>query len=531
MFLPFFALAAQSPGRQRTFRRVVVAHLAALCGAVWALSRDGAPGAGALLGHVVLLAAVVEGAVLLGWRLTQLPRSQALEFLLVSPLHPQRVFLAEALVGLGRLALVTLSGLPVLAVLVACGCVQPLAVVPLVVMPFTWGGVTGLGLVVWAYEPLGVRRWGERLALAGIISYLVVGVLAGERLQDWAATLTGGDGAWLASAVGAWLTYNPFGALKSFLIEGEAAAWGRCLAIEMAGLALLGLLLLRGTGRLLPHFHDRHHQPAIDRSGTVRARVGDAPLTWWTVKRVTQYSGRINLWLAGGFTILYALYTLAGSSWPHWLGRRVFEVCDDAGGIPGLATALTVLGAVPAAFQYGLWDSNVQERCRRLELLLLTRLGAADYWNAASAAAWHRGQGYLGLALVLWGTALGTGQVSGLQAAAALASGVLLWCLYFSLGFRAFSRGLESNGLGLFLTIGLPLSAYCAERGGIAVLSALLPPGNVYAAAARAPGLLWAIGPVVAGIITLLLTRRALTCCEPELRLWYERHHGRKVMC
>ena len=47
-----------------------------------------------------------------GWRLTQIPKSQALEFLLVSPLRPRRLFLAEALVGLTRLALVTLSGLP-----------------------------------------------------------------------------------------------------------------------------------------------------------------------------------------------------------------------------------------------------------------------------------------------------------------------------------------------------------------------------------------------------------------------------------
>ena len=48
-----------------------------------------------------------------GWRLTQLPKSQALEFLLVSPLRPRRLLFAEALVGLAQLGLVTLSGLPV----------------------------------------------------------------------------------------------------------------------------------------------------------------------------------------------------------------------------------------------------------------------------------------------------------------------------------------------------------------------------------------------------------------------------------
>ena len=63
------------------------------------------------------------------------------------------------------------------------------------------------------------------------------------------------------------------------------------------------------------------------------------------------------------------------------------------GGIPVLATALVVLAAVPAAFQYGLWDSNTPDRCRRLELLLLTGLTARDYWEAAAAAAWRRGAG------------------------------------------------------------------------------------------------------------------------------------------
>ena len=47
---------------------------------------------------------------------------------------------------------------------------------------------------------------------------------------------------------------------------------------------------------------------------------------------------------------------------------------------------------------------------------------------------------------------------------AALAAGVLLWCLYFALGFRAFSRGMQANGLGLVLTLVLPLVAGLAER-------------------------------------------------------------------
>ena len=128
------------------------------------------------------------------------------------------------------------------------------------------------------------------------------------------------------------------------------------------------------------------------------------------MKRVTRYSGRINLWLAGGFGLLYALYTAAGPNWPAWMGQRVFQIFDRMGGVPGLATGLVVLAAVPAAFQYGLWDSNAHDRCRRLELLLLSRLEARDYWNAAAAAAWKRGRGYFGVALLLWASAVVAGQ-------------------------------------------------------------------------------------------------------------------------
>ena len=145
-------------------------------------------------------------------------------------------------------------------------------------------------------------------------------------------------------------------------------------------------MAVRASGRLMGHFHERHYQPAVDRSASVRARVGDRPLAWWAVRRVAQYSGRINLWLAGGFGVLYALYVVAGPRWPDWLGRGVFVLCDEAGGVAALTTGLVLLAAVPAAFQYGLWDSNAQDRCRRLELLLLTDLEARDYWHAAAAA-------------------------------------------------------------------------------------------------------------------------------------------------
>jgi hypothetical protein len=200
------------------------------------------------------------------------------------------------------------------------------------------------------------------------------------------------------------------------------------------------------------------------------------------------------------------------------------------GGIPMLATALVVLAAVPASFQYGLWDSNSQDRCRRLELLLLTRLGARDYWEAAAAAAWRRGRGYFAVALLLWLAAVGAGRVGVLQATAAAATGVLLWALYFAIGFRAFSRGLQANGLGLALTLGLPLAAVLCWRAGWPGLGAIVPPGGVYAAVAGGAGLGWFFGSILAGALTLAVTRLALASCDRDLRAWYDRHHGRKVL-
>jgi hypothetical protein len=530
MLYPFFALAAQSPSRQGAFRRAAAAHLAVLAGAVWALARPAPGEPPTLLGHLLLVAGIVEGAVLVGWRLTQLPKSRALEFLLVSPLRPRRLLAGEALVGLAQLGLVTLAGLPVLALLVAAGRLDPLDPLPLLVMPFTWGALTGLGLTVWAYEPQGVRRWGERVVMGMVVLYLVVGVLAGEKLRRWLNALPPAWGARVFHGFSGLHTHNPFGVLR-FWLEGRVEdAWERACGLQAAALALVALLLARAACRLQAHFHELHYQPARDLSGLARPGVGDRPLTWWAVKRVTRYSGRINLWLAGGFGVLYALYTVAGPHWPAWMGRRVFQICDGAGGPAGLAAALVVLAAVPAAFQYGLWDSSTQDRCRRLELLLLTRLEARDYWNAAAGAAWRRGRGYFAVALILWGGAVAAGQAPARQVAAAVAAGVLLWSLYFALGFRAFARGLQANGLGMLLTVGLPLGAYGLARLGRPLLGALLPPGMVYHAAAGPASLAWLPGPVLVAAVTLAVGRWSLRYCDRELRRWYDRHAGHKVM-
>ena len=528
MLFAFFALAARSPSRQLACRRVATVHVVLLT-AAYAAMRNVESGA-ELLGHVLLVAGIVEGAILIGWRLTQLPKSQALEFLLVSPVRPRRLLIAEALVGLAQLALVTLSGLPLLAICLFEGTLDSLDAVPLLAIPLVWGAVAGLGLTVWAYEPASVRRVGEKVAMGLIALYLVVGVLAGEHLRDWLDMLPDDLAIFLLSSFRRLHTDNPFGVMRSWLGSHAAEAPGAAIQIIAIGTASALLLLLRGACRLQPHFHELHYLPLADPRGTTRPAVGDQPLTWWAVKRVARFAGRINLWLASGFGLLYAAFLIAGDAWPPWLGQTVFVMCDQAGGVPALTTALVLLAAVPAAFQYGLWDSSVQDRCRRLELLLLTDLQPADYWHAAAAAAWQRGRGYFAIAGVLWVAGLLAGRLTLGQALAAAAGGVLLWSLYFTLGFRAFSRGAQANGLGLLLTVGLPLMVFGADRIGMADIGAVLPPGLVYSAAAAPVGSAATIGALCIACAALTTARRSLQYGDTELRQWYAIHATARAM-
>jgi hypothetical protein len=528
MLSPFFTQAAVAPGRQRSLRVVASAHLFVLAACYRAAQAT--QGGAATAGMFLVAAATVEGALLLGWRLTQLPKSQALEFLLVSSLRPWQVFFAEACVGLVRLALVTLTGLPVLLLMALEGHLEWTDVPTLLLVPWTWGAVTGLGLTAWAYEAPAVRLWGERLLGVLVVCYLVVGVLAGEHLGKWVAGLPAGLGKGVENSLYALHTYNPFAMIASALREPPGSVQGQLLALTVVAASLAAILLARAAGRLRAHYQERHYRPAIDRSRRWRGAIGLRPLSWWAVRRVTEYSGRVNLWLAGGFGLLYALYTLAGPAWPDWLGRQVFTTFDRLGGIPVLATALVVLAAVPAAFQYGLWDASGQDRCRRLELLLLTRLDERDYWEAAAAAAWRRGRGYFLVAGLLWGAACAAGQLAPAQALVALAAGVILWGLYFALGFRAFSRGMQANSLGLLLTLGLPLLAYGLFQTGWPLLAALVPPGAVHLPGADAAAAAWLPGPALGAVLAVGVARFSRAHCERELHRWYDQHHGKKVI-
>ncbi len=522
MFGAFFSLGMVAINRQLSFRWFVLVHV--LCVSLLALLVELRPRVENLvtLGQMLLSLSIVEGAMLIGWRLTQIPKSQSLEFLLVSPVHPRPMFLAEALVGISRVTLITLSGLPVLLVLVLSGHLVPVDVLVLLGVPLTWGLVTGLGLTMWAYEPQLVRRIGEILAIIAVSIYLIIGILAGERLGTWLESLPPEVAEAIFGGFVGVHDYNPFGVLVYWFLpwRDEVIAAQRLWTVELVGLGLLLFMLLRAASRLRAHFHERHYRPISSKRPDETSKIGDRPLAWWAVRRVMEYSGRVNIYMAGAFGLLYATYVVAGDSWPSWMGRGVFIMFERMGGAPMLITGLVILAAVPAAFQYGLWDSGPQERAKRLELLLLTDLNAWDYWQAARTAALCRGRGYMVIAVVLILAMLWSGQANLWQGLAGALAGVLLWSLAFAMGFRAFGRGSQSSGIGTLLTLGFPLMTVALLRLGYTQWAPLVPPGAVYTILAGPVRWTWLLGPCLTAVFTVWVSREALKHCDRELRQW-----------
>lgn len=530
MLRPFFDLAMIAPGRHKMFRQAVVAHVLFVSALGWFLPLSGKEGALTTFGYILLSLAMVEASALVGWRLAQLPKSQALEFLLVSPVQPKRVFIAEALVGVSRFALVWLSGLPIFLHLMLVGAILPNDLWPLLALPLVWGIAISLTLTAWVYEPAWVRRIGELFGLLGVLVYLTVGVLAGENLVIWLRELPESLGRALFDSVIFFHTMNPFGVMRYWFLP-DAVKWiaeERVLALGLVGIGLIAASGIRAAFRLKGHFHDRHYKPLDVKRESQREPVGERPLSWWAVKRVMEYSGRINLWLAGGFSLMFAAYLIAGEHWPNWMGKLVFQIFEKWGGAPTIATAMAVMAAVPAVFQFGLWDSTVPNRCKRLELLLLTELSGADYWHASLTAAWKRGRGYLFASIVLWGALAISGYATPLQAIAALIGGLALWAFSFAIGFRLFATGNQSNGLASFITLGFPLAVMGLYMAQQPQLAALVPTGLCHVPVTNGIGWRWFVGMLMTVSLTIWLARNGLRNCDADLRKWYDANQGRK---
>lgn len=530
MFAPFFAAAMRSPGRQLSFRRMAAIHVAFVAALVFATLQRPTTEFLSIVSQLLLVLGLVEGAAVIGWRLTQLPKSPALEFLLASPIQPRRLYCAELLVGVGRFFLVSLSGTPVLAWLGFSGVADWSDVAVMLAMPFVWGLVAGLGLTAWIYEPQGVKRIGEILGLLGVLVYLVIGVMAGEHLRLWLEQLPDALGRFLFDSVMFLHTMNPFGVLRYWFDDGRKAwiAWERMVDLHLFAVPLLVLLGLRGACRLRGHFQDRHYKPQSTTRETQLERIGERPLSWWAVRRVMEYSGRVNLWLAVGFAALYSAYIVAGDAWPPWMGKLVFSLFDGWGGPAMVATSLAVLAAVPAVYQFGLWDATVSARCQRLELLLLTELTGNDYAHASFSAAWTRGRGYLVGVLLLAFAMAASGRVAWWDAFSTLLGAAAIWLLAFALGFRGFASGNQTNGIASLFTLGLPFALVGLWRIGQTELASLLPTATVFVPLKTGITPAWMVGFAGTTIVALAMLRKGLARCDRDLRSWYDANQGRK---
>jgi hypothetical protein len=453
-----------------------------------------------------------------------------MELLLVTALSPRRAMFGEQMVGVTLFFFVALSAAPILAAMVALDWLNPAEAILLPLHGFLWGAVVGLGLAWWAYEPLALRRWGERLSIVGLLLYLIVGGLAGEHTFRMLASLPFGSGRLISGSFLFFHHNNPLALAYSVGIGNRSDLLEKfILADAFAVVAIVGFVI-RSAYRLKPHYVERHYQPTQAVAKERRPPVGERPLSWWAVRRVHEFSGRINLYLAAGATVLYSAYLMLGNHWPSWLGSGIFDVFESMGGVPGLATGLVLLAAVPAAYQFGLWESSAPERQKRLELFLLTDLSGLDYARASWSAAWSRGRGYFYSALLLLLAGLIAGRYSVPQFALAITAGVGLVFFYFAAGFRLLAKSQGGTSTGIVLTMLVPLLVWGLARSDWPVLAALLPPGQIFFATTNASVPAFSIALLIIAIFGLsaLLLWRACRDFDRDVREWFSSSIGNR---
>ena len=169
-----------------------------LLAAVWAVVQPQNPSQTlTLLAYFQLIWAFMVGGSLTGWRVTQFPKTRASEFYLMTPVSDWEIVGGEVLSGMLRSAFVIGSTTPVVAILWGLGWLELPQAITITVLPVAVGWATGLTVAVVAYQPVWLRRLGEKLFIVGLIFYLtffgVLGMYTIPLLNSWWTNFSGYD--------------------------------------------------------------------------------------------------------------------------------------------------------------------------------------------------------------------------------------------------------------------------------------------------------------------------------------------------
>ena len=476
----------RSPQHAARLRVWLVAGLAAIAAGVAALRPATPPEAVEALAWTLFVVVIVAGGVLTGWRAAQFPKSRAAEFQLVLPVADAAVLAGEMLPGMLRTALVVLAAAPLVAAAWGAGWIGAAETAALLAIPLAAGWLAGALLAVVAYEPPWVRRLIERLVLAAILAYLVLFGLAGAWFLPWAldawSSLTAQSPLAAVDAESVLRYFNPFrllGGLGQAFDEG--LAW-RVAGVFAALLAATALCFWRLAARLRPHYLEENYG-LPRRRGRYERGIGDNPLSWWTARRVSRFQGNVNLYLAWAVSGLYCGWIFLADDWPAWLGGHLLRRIETYGGAAQLAAAAVQLAIVGAAFLDGLWDSSLQQRLGRMELLLTTPLDGRQYLTASAVAGWTRGRGYLLAALAVWIASAAAGRISWGTCCLLCLVSANYALLIFAVAFRNFGHFSSERfaaAWGLTLSLLPPLLTWALFSLGLRNAAAATPLGTIF---------------------------------------------------
>lgn len=490
----------------------------------------------------LFFAAILIGGALTGWRVTQFPKTRAAEFLLVAPVDDGVWIVGRLASGMLLTACALFAATPLMAGMWGAGWIDAPQAVAMLVVPLTAGWLAGIGLASVAYSSVRLRVGLERLAMVGVTLYLVLFGLMGGWFFPWFLR-TWQDNTGITAAV--W--YRPAEALRFFnpfrLLgmlgqspTGEAGLTGRIVGVVLILGLVAAALTWRLAYRLRDHYVEENYGPRF-RKKEYRRPVGDHPLSWWTIRRVSRFRGRINIYLAYVTIGLFTAWMLYGEVWPPWLAYETLYMFETLGGQAMLGAFALQYALVATAFLPGLWDSTPQQRASRFELLLVSPCEPSEYLLAGAAAGWTRGKWYLGAMTIVWTGAVFAGRI-GWGAWFCLHAVAAVYCLaYFALAFRNFTRLTTERDVGLWglgMSVGFPCLTVALFWLKLPIAAACTPLGAAYllalpvAVAERQTGLFW---PLLWGLITLTqilwavgginLLEHTLARCDRDLRAWY----------